>query len=139
MDPQFNNNEPALRLPQPVSDPVTWQAPANGGYEQAPNFELGAQQPQGVSMPPSIAPVQQSQQLQQTAPIAQPLNPSPSSTTTAHTTADEFNDDRVWIERAKRIVEQTHTDPYLESQEIGKFKAEYLKDVHAKNIKVAEG
>lgn len=138
MDPQFNK-EPALRLPQPMPDHAAWQAPLGGAHEQAPGFELGSQPSQGAPMlTPAMPLAQQPQSLQQAVPMASGTNSSQASAGT-QAAADEFNDDRVWIERAKRIVEQTHTDPYLESQEIGKFKAEYLKDVHARNIKVAEG
>lgn len=139
MDPQFNK-EPALRLPQPIPEHAAWQPVPSGAQEQAPNFELATQPTQGVPMTTSLqGAAQQFQPLQQMTPMGSaPAAPQASATTPQAATTD-LNDERVWVERAKRIVEQTHTDPYLESQEIGKFKAEYLKDVHAKNIKVAEG
>jgi hypothetical protein len=35
--------------------------------------------------------------------------------------------DQVWVNKAKDIVEQTKTDPYAQSNELNKIKAEYLK------------
>jgi len=35
--------------------------------------------------------------------------------------------DQVWVNKAKDIVEQTKTDPFTQSNEINKIKAEYLK------------
>jgi len=121
-----------------MPDQSSWQSPSGAPHhEQAATFELGSQASQGAPVTTatsSTAVLQQPQQLQQ-----MPATAVAPTTQSVAATGDGSDDERMWVERAKRIVEQTHTDPYLESQEIGKFKAEYLKDVHAKNIKVAEG
>lgn len=138
MDPQFNR-EPALRLPQPMSEQAAW--PSGGALpghtERAPVQEMTPQPSQSAPMTsvPAMPALQQTSLPASSMPTASPLPTQQVATATA----DDVNDERVWVERAKRIIEQTHADPFLESQEIGKFKAEYLKDVHAKNIKIAEG
>lgn len=52
-------------------------------------------------------------------------------------TTDKTDDlDKEWIAKAKMIVEQTRHDPYLQSREIGKLKADYLRIRYNKHIKV---
>lgn len=46
--------------------------------------------------------------------------------------------DEEWISKAKAIVEQTKHDPHMESMELSKVKAEYLRIRYNKHIKVAE-
>jgi hypothetical protein len=53
---------------------------------------------------------------------------------------DDDNDslDEEWIQKAKVIVDQTKDDPYQQSREISKVKANYLKTHYNKDIKVAD-
>lgn len=53
--------------------------------------------------------------------------------------ADEQSDalDQEWIAKAKMIVEQTKQDPYLQSKELSKVKADYLRIRFNKHIKVS--
>ena len=53
---------------------------------------------------------------------------------------NEDNDelDKEWVRMAKSIVEHTKSDPYLESSEISKAKAEFLRQRYNKHIKVAD-
>lgn len=44
--------------------------------------------------------------------------------------------EKEWVEKTKRIVEQTKDNPYLQNLEIGKFKLEYMQKRHGKEIKV---
>lgn len=46
--------------------------------------------------------------------------------------------DQEWINKAKVIVENTKSDPFSESRELGKMKADYLKIRYNKHIKVTE-
>ncbi len=41
-----------------------------------------------------------------------------------------------WVQKAKAIVEQTHDDPYVESQALNKLKADYLKNKYGKDLKI---
>lgn len=64
----------------------------------------------------------------------------PQSTTAATAAADDSSDalDEEWVNKAKAIVEQTKADPHIESKELSKAKAEYLRIRYNKQIKVAE-
>ena len=48
------------------------------------------------------------------------------------------NLDREWIYKAKEIVEKTKHDPFTESRELSKVKADYLKIRYNKQLKVGE-
>lgn len=63
------------------------------------------------------------------------LNTFPSSIST-----DDASDalDEEWVKKAKAVVERTKHDPYLESHELSKVKADYLRIRYSKHIKVAE-
>ncbi len=72
-------------------------------------------------------------------------DPDPSTSapdSTNGTTVSDDDDDRdldeEWIQKAKVIVEQTKADPYQQSREISKVKANYLKTHYNKDIKIAE-
>lgn len=78
-------------------------------------------------------------------PIAQPQavvvsEPQAVAAQPAASVADDDSDalDEEWINKAKAIVEQTKADPYVESKELGKAKADYLRIRYNKQIKVAE-
>jgi len=42
------------------------------------------------------------------------------------------------VTKAKQIVEQTKDDPYKQTKEINKMKADYLKKRYAKELKLLE-
>ena len=132
MEPQ--SREPALHLPQPVSEQlVPGAAPEYMPVtpEAQPSIAQGA--------PVMPAPQPQSMQPVQLPPTqAQPLSPLTTQATTTVAASTDEEIDRMWVNKAKKIVEQTRHDPFLESQEIGKVKVEYLKTRYNKDIKVAE-
>src|SRR5688572_29084483 len=74
-------------------------------------------------------------------PLAQqpidPMAPHAQSTTSIPmpTTADD-NDliEKEWVEKAKQIVAATREDPYAQTKEISRFKADYLKKRYNKDI-----
>lgn len=68
---------------------------------------------------------------QQSAPVA------PSAQDTEETTTDEELD-QIWVNKAKDIVEQTKTDPFTQSNELNKVKAEYLKVRFDKDLNVGD-
>lgn len=46
--------------------------------------------------------------------------------------------ERVWVDKAKAIVEQTKNDPYLQNKEMNKVKAKYIESRWRKKIKLAD-
>lgn len=129
MNPQVEQS-PSLRLPQPSLE--------SAQIQNTPETAMRPEQSQarGEAAPtPPMPPIQ-------AVPVPQPLAPAPTSslvgTVNAGDDSDDSGVDEEWINKAKQIVEHTHADPYVQSAELGKFKAEYLKSRHNKEIKVAE-
>lgn len=46
--------------------------------------------------------------------------------------------EKEWVARAKSVVEQTKTDPFVQNNELNKVKADYIKKRYNKDIKVSE-
>jgi hypothetical protein len=46
--------------------------------------------------------------------------------------------DQEWVNKAKDIVEKTKGDPFMQSRELSKVKAEYLKSRYNKHISLGE-
>jgi len=138
MDPQLDKS-PGLALPQPSHE----QSPAGFGPPQA--GEVSSEMPPGrpefavaapaAPVPLAVPSVPPSQAGVQTPAVAAPLQPA-----AALPLSDDDSDalDQEWINKAKAIVERTKTDPYVESSELGKAKADYLRIRFNKQIKIAE-
>ncbi len=117
-------------LPEPVSQGQTEAYPAA--------------QPETYSTPPqqtgqAALPIAQ----QQVADIGQfssaPLNTQVQPTADSTLIADDADlIEKEWVLKAKAIVAQTVHDPNLQTKEIGKVKAEYLKKRYNKVLKVDE-
>jgi hypothetical protein len=143
MDPNADKT-PGLGLPQPSIEqggPVF--DPSTHTMQHHKELEPISAEMQPVAMPPAlpIAPVDPA-----AAPtpslIAQAMAATADQPVAAiAATTDDSNSDDLdeeWVNKAKAIVEQTKTDPFLESRELGKVKADYLKIRYNKQIKVAE-
>jgi len=139
MDPQTERT-PGLALPKPSSE---WSRPAvespQPGFAShealLPSVETS---PAPFGAPPIAA-------LPQSSAIpAQPVPVAPAAPVTnplaAAAPADDNTDslDEEWINKAKAIVEQTKHDPRLESHELSRVKADYLRIRYNKHIKVTE-
>jgi hypothetical protein len=92
--------------------------------------------------PPPIS-ASSAQPLLQPAQLQQPAS-APAVTTVVQddVTQDDNSDtsalDAEWVNKAKDIVERTHTDPYLQSRELSHVKAQFIKARYNKEIKVSE-
>jgi len=134
MNPQ-QDQTPGLRLPQPSFN--SGQAPQvpPATYQQA----VPQQMPQGMP----AAPVNAQPAAMQPAP-QQPANGLPQATMPAMQEMpavqadDESAIDQEWTNKAREIVERTHADPFLESRELSKIKAQYIKVRYNKDIKVED-
>lgn len=138
MDQQFDKIA-AFNVPQsvpeqiPGSIAIASERPALASPEaQAGHEMMPIQQPVMLPQPPQFAqPVSP-----MATPVAMPAAGHPIQTTTANDSDDDL--DAEWIEKAKAIVEQTKADPYLQSRELSKVRADYLKSRHGKEVKIAE-
>jgi len=46
--------------------------------------------------------------------------------------------DEEWVAKAHQVISRTHNDPYMQSKELSKLKAQYIKARYNKDIKVSE-
>jgi hypothetical protein len=141
--------EPTSPMPSPSperggyqrreSPPITpEQTPESRTIEVQPNStERKEVQQQTPAEPPAIIP----------AVPAQPFLPTPTQPTT-DTTASPVNagnpliaadDDLIekeWVDKAKKIVQQTRSDPYTQEKEVSKLQADYMKKRYGRDVKI---
>jgi hypothetical protein len=132
MEPNAERS-PALALPQPGGEQTQPEAhPGSGNPEKAPARPEAAPPPITRAAPALTMPIAQpAVPIASDAAQSQPLDPGTDDMTT-----DALDEE--WINKAKVIVEQTKSDPYLESKEISRAKADYLRIRYNKHVKVAE-
>lgn len=91
-----------------------------------------------------LAPAAPPAQQQDDTAQLQPLQPATDQTAAAPAaqapaaSADDAALDKTWIEKAKRIVEQTAADPYEQNKQLAAVKADYLQTRYGKQIKLAD-
>jgi hypothetical protein len=121
-----NINLPAPPPEQAPGEPTAETLPA--GPEQAASPTLP---PLSLASPlPGPAPL--SATPQSANPLAVPTGPAASVIT------DDDLIEKEWVNKAKRIVEQTRDDPYKQSENLTVFKADYLKQHYGKSIKLSQ-
>ncbi len=87
----------------------------------------------------------------QAAPVAQPQTtvvapPAPSAigddsaksddTSSPAIAADDDKIEKEWVNKAKSIVEETKSDPYLQEEKVSKLQADYLQKRYNKKVKL---
>lgn len=139
MDPNFDKFT-GLNLPQPVEGAPS---PSSSGETISPAVETmhGAGERIAASSPPAAAaPLTPS--MQPAVIPSLPTNiPVAADNTTVATPAVANDTDLIekeWVNKAKQIVEQTREDPYSQSKELTKFKAEYMQKRYNKALKLSE-
>jgi alpha-beta hydrolase superfamily lysophospholipase len=138
MNPQ-SDQTPGLRLPQPSFN--LGQAPmAHAAEAFHPPESTSA--PAEVLLAPASTPAPAMpttpQPVQQTVMPALMPAPAQDVSTVSAQGDDENAVDQEWIAKAREIVARTHTDPYLQSSELSKIKAHYIKVRYGKDIKIDE-
>jgi hypothetical protein len=139
MDPQAEKT-PGITLPKPSMEQAipgmpSYQPNVVSAEALLPSVEAA---PVPAAAPPVTVPNMPAmgtvpQPVAPAAPVAVPVG------TPAQATDDDTDAlDEEWINKAKAIVEQTKHDPRLESHELSKVKADYLRIRYNKQIKVAE-
>jgi len=131
-----SNEQAGLNLPSPI--------------EQGGAADVDKTRPESSTQPmPSIAENTPLSAAQKAPALAIPLPPIPTQNDISTTktggisdvpsTADD-NDliEKEWVEKAKKIVESTREDPYMQSKKLTEFKAEYMQKRYSKTIKVQE-
>jgi len=132
MNPQFDQS-PGLPLPQPPTNgglpmqyapPIVQTAPPQGAY--SPQAMSGVQQPQPMPVGPSASGQQ-----------SMPPTPAPSAATVPSGDDDAVVDEE-WVNKAREVVARYRSDPFAQSRELSRVKAQYLKARYNKDIKVSE-
>ena len=44
--------------------------------------------------------------------------------------------EKEWVDKAKKIIEQTRSDPYNQEKQVSKLQADYIKKRYGKDVKV---
>ncbi len=72
-------------------------------------------------------------------PVIDPGQSKVTDTTIVDTPAEAADEDLIekeWVEKAKRVVRETRTDPYAQEHAVSKLQADYLQKRYGKSIKV---
>ena len=119
---------PVPELPQ-VSPQTSPEKHSGVSFEMTSgSSNLGAPQTTPVAPPISQVPQQ---------PAATPQTAQPATNVPAM--ADDLDlIEKEWVVRAKQIVNGTREDPFAQSRELNKIKAEYVKKRYNKDIKLPE-
>lgn len=155
MNPQVDETS-GLGLPQPgdmsqlpsIHAPQTFQAPQT----PPPEFEIS---PSSDNAQPTTASVSFSPPVAQdnlgvssntaspsgSVPISEPVGGATSQFSDNSISVEPADDadtpfDEEWVSKAREIVEQTRTDPYMQSKDLSKLKAEYIKARYNKDVKI---
>lgn len=54
------------------------------------------------------------------------------------TAKDEDLIEKEWVDRAKKIVDETNGDPYLREEEVNKLQTDYLKKRYGRDVSISE-
>lgn len=133
---------PNLNLPPPVDQAGEQVPPAAGPEDQPEIAPRPAASAERGSAPPAATPspfqVAAPAQPAPAAPVIQ--TPSDVTRTSKSDKAKLIKDDdlieKEWVDKAKRIVEQTREDPHQQSEQLTMVKADYMQKEYNKTIKV---
>lgn len=115
---------------QPDNNQPPAQSPAANDGLPAPATSTPADQPITRPTPNDAASI-----LTASAPL---IN-NGSITGLAPANADDTDlIEKEWVNKAKAIVMQTKDDPHTQSQQVTRFKADYLKKRYNKDIKISD-
>ena len=142
--PPLPNNPNQVR---PDNSPYPYMTPNTGETNNRP--PMSREQPvQGEKIASPQSPPQgmpMASQMQAQAPsIVMPMGNQPqvtgqpqNDTNLNPQTANDLDViEKEWVERAKAIVEQTKSDPYLQEQRVAEMQSDYLKKRYGKELKV---
>jgi len=137
MQPDSNQVAPG-ELPRPQYEPMPAPVSAEP-FAAAPEAVEAQAIEQGSSLPPAPAtPPVYNLPIADDASVA-PQTPSSQASPLSPQIADDADlIEKEWVTKAKQIVEQTKADPYTQTKEMNKMKADYLKKRYAKDLRLPE-
>ena len=128
----FATSSPSLPSPTIVAAPTAGQSATSTAVPTVPPplapLQAAGPAAQQPTTPPAAPPAASSQQFQIDNPTSEAL--ALDDTDTAF--------DEEWVAKAREVVERTRSDPYMQSKELSKLKAQYIKLRYNKEIKVGD-
>lgn len=114
------------------------KAPQPANIEAQPNKAEQHEAQQQVPAEPVVIPAVPGQALLPTpaASAAPAVNPAPVSAGNPLVASDDDLIEKEWVDKAKRIIEQTRSDPYTQEKEVSKLQADYIKKRYGKDVKL---
>lgn len=116
--------------------PVTPErAPQPANIEAQPNSTERGEIQQHVPAEPVVVPAAPAQPF---LPVpAQPQGSMQPQTSNPLVANDEDLIEKEWVDKAKKIVQETRSDPYTQEKEVSKLQADYIKKRYGKDVKLA--
>lgn len=135
MEPTFEQEPGTGDLPQPVISEEGAVAAHSQEHIASPEIaSFPASAPSSQVIPQD----QPTQAPQQVAPDPAAASPVATSLDDSLIADDADLIEKEWVARAKAIVDQTKTDPFVQNKELNKVKADYIKKRYNKDVKVSE-
>lgn len=114
-------------LSMPEASVSRFELDPNAAQAKATQLSGAAQSAQPVAIPAAPAP-------NPSQPLPTKISDAPIRDVPIQPDDDDALDEE-WVNKARDIVARTHNDPYLQSREISKIKAQYIKVRYNKDIK----
>jgi len=135
---------PQFELPRPQVPGQESVAPS----EADPNLGQATEQ-RNIEQPAAAVPVTPAQAAQSVQDVAQATTPIIPGLTPAAAGVAAVADEamlaedgdlieKVWVQKAKEIVERTRNDPYNKNLEINKVKKDYIQKRYQKDVKLTD-
>ncbi len=127
LEPQFEQQEVIVQEQETVSEGVQLEK------QPARQEKLGETAPRAA---------QQAQQAAAAVVVpAQPVsndnaNSGVQDDTIPTVAADDDNIEKEWVDKAKSIIAETKSDPYLQEEKVSKLQADYLQKRYNKKVKL---
>lgn len=128
-------------LPSPNLRPESQPAPSSEEYheqgaeragEATHETEQSVQRTEASMAPPQVLPMPP---LPVPVPVPVPAAPVDDSTSVGPTiAADDDLIEKEWVDKAKKIIQDTRDDPYRREQEVSKLQADYLRKRYGKEL-----
>lgn len=137
MNPNQSNEQPGLSLPTPSFEAQPGEA------EQpikTPEKGVGLERPMRSASTTASSSQAQIPTDDNQAPIMRQGNLADDHSLSTPAKADDTDlIEKEWVMKAKQIVDKNKEDPYRQTNEINRFKADYVKKRYNKDIKVTDG
>lgn len=138
--PQTPNTAP--QVPGPENGPAVLDATSAPEVMQGPApQETVAQSAEAVNQNPAmVLPVVQQTPVVAPAPVSDTATNAPTVTVSgAPSIADDVDlIETEWVNKAKKIVNETRDDPRQQNREVSALKADYMKKRYGKDIKLSD-